>query len=138
MGDCWLTNSLELKNKDRGKGRRRRQITYWKKITKDKVQFLEWRKLLASVTTPSLLSLLSLFSHFSHSSPPPSLFFGDYSTMHLPVETAATRCYDPNTAVWCDDWLREGAGVVGVVQHIRSRTSAEAPFKFKHLYKLEN
>lgn len=56
--------------------------------------------------------------------------------MHLPVETAATRCYDPNTAVWCDDWLR-GAGVGGVVQHIHSRTSAEAPLKFKHLYKLE-
>lgn len=60
--------------------------------------------------------------------------------MHLPVETAATRCYDPNTAVWCDDWLREGAsgwGGGGVVQHIHSGTSAEAPLKFKHLYKLE-
>lgn len=61
--------------------------------------------------------------------------------MHLPVETAATRCYDPNTAVWCDDWLRR-AGVVGVeggvaVQHIHSRASAAAPLKFKHLYKLE-
>lgn len=56
-------------------------------------------------------SLLSLPLLFPHSSPPPSLFFGDYSTMHLPVETAATHCYDPNTAVWCDDWLREGAGV---------------------------
>lgn len=84
----------------------------------------------------SLLSLPLLFSHFSHSSPPPSLFFGDYSTMHLPVQTAATRCYDPNTAVWCDDWLR-GAGVGGVVQHIHSHTSAEVPLKFKHLYKLE-
>lgn len=57
--------------------------------------------------------------------------------MHLPVETAATRCYDPNTAVWCDDWLREGAGVGGVVQHIHSHTSTAAPLKFKHLYKQE-
>ena len=91
----------------------------------------------------SLLSLPLLFSHFPHSSPPPSLFFGDYRTMHLPVETAATRCYDPNTAVWCDDWLREGprgwggGGGGDVVQHIHSSTSAEAPLKFKHLYKLE-
>jgi len=59
----------------------------------------------------SLLSPPLLFSHFPHSSPPTSLFFGDYSTMHLPVETAGTRCYDPNTAAWCDDWLREEAGV---------------------------
>lgn len=50
-----------------------------------------------------------LFFQFPHFSP--NLFFGDYSTLYLPVETVATRCHDPNTAVWCDDWLREGAGV---------------------------
>lgn len=32
--------------------------------------------------------------------------------MHLPAEAAATRCYDLNTAVWQDDWLRGEAGVV--------------------------
>lgn len=111
--------------------RRQREILYWKKITN------RGGSIFGKGESSSFLSLPLLFSHFSHSSPPPSLFFGDYSTMYLPVETAATRCYDPNTAVWCDDWLREGAGVGGVVQHIRSRTSAEAPLKFKHLYKLE-
>lgn len=43
------------------------------------------------------------------------LFFlggGDYGTMHLPAEAAATRCYDLNTAAWRDDWLRGEAGVV--------------------------
>lgn len=57
--------------------------------------------------------------------------------MHLPVETAATRCNDPNTAVWCDDWLREEAGAGGVEQHIHTRISAAAPLKFKYLYKQE-
>lgn len=54
---------------------------------------------------------------------PPNLFFwGDYSTMYLPVETAATRCHDPNTAECYDDWLREGAGWGCSVQHISSST----------------
>lgn len=38
----------------------------------------------------------------------PSLFFffsGDYGTMRLPLERAATRRNDPNTAAWRHDWL---------------------------------
>lgn len=58
----------------------------WKQITKEKKNHI-YRKLFASVAT--------LFSHFLHSSPPPSLFFGDYSTMHLPVETAAMTQIQP-------------------------------------------
>lgn len=47
------------------------------------------------------------------SSPPPPhqprffFSFGDYGTMRLPSERAATCCNDPNTAVWRRDWLRE-------------------------------
>lgn len=33
--------------------------------------------------------------------------FGDYGTMRLPSERAATCCNDPNTAAWRRDWLRE-------------------------------
>ena len=71
---------------------------------------------------------------------------GDYGTMHLPAE-AATRCYDLNTTVWRDDWLRGEAGVVegvavglgwgGVARHFHIPVSAEAPLKFKYLSKLE-
>lgn len=48
--------------------------------------------------------------------------------MSLPVETAATRCSDPNTATCRDDWLREGAGWGCSVQHI-----TVVPLKFKHI-----
>lgn len=99
------------------KGKQRHTL-HWNKVPNQRLKcFGEWE-------SPSLLSLLLPFSHFPHSSPPPSLFFGDYCTMHLPVETAATRCYDPNTTAWCDDWLRAGAGVGvgGVVQHTSSTT----------------
>lgn len=134
LWQLWDVQTLPSLQRGEGGGRgdkkgkrKQRQILYWKRITKEEVQFLEEKY--ATVTT---LSLLPLSSIFSPSQPIFFFFFGDYCTIHLPVETAATRCYDPNTAVWCDDWLRGRAGVGGVVQHIHSRTSAEAPLKFKH------
>lgn len=50
---------------------------------------------------------LLLWSSSPRSSPPPRpiFFFGDYGTMRLPSERAATRRNDPNTAAWRRDWL---------------------------------
>lgn len=81
----------------------------------------------------------------------PAYFFffgwggGDYGTMHLPAEAAATRCSDLNTAAWRDDWLRGEAGVVeggvgtglGWRSTSTSPVSVGAPLKFKYLSELE-
>lgn len=82
---------------------------------------------------------------FPHSSSPCCLFFGggDYGTTHLPAEAAATRCYDLNTAVWQDDWLRGEAGVVEGVGLGWGGAAYPHPcisrstFKFKYLSELE-
>lgn len=74
-----------------------------------------WKQLRLSLGRKFLASFVpvsSLFFSFL-----PIFFFGwggggDYGTMHLPAEAAATRCYDLNTAAWRDDWLRGEAGVV--------------------------